>query len=642
MGRSWPKSLKSQTVACVSLAGFAALSAVGGFHPAAAATESSELLDELRSLSLEDLSRLSITALERRQQPLSEAAGSIFVITPEDIRRSGASNLPEALRLAPNLQVGRDTAAAYAISARGFNSFETANKLLVMIDGRSIYTPLYAGVLWDEQHVLLEDLDRIEVLSGPGGALWGANAVNGVVSIVTKNSAETQGPAARVMGGPVDRSATVRYGGRLAEQATFRIYASGFERDHTLTSTGADAIDDYDGVFGGWRADAAAGLSSVTFQGDVYRDEVQGGAGELSGGNVLARYRRDLGGEARLFLRAYYDRSERSAPGIETLTESADLLFQHTLAPFGRHEIIWGGGYRVYRDEFLAPAGVFVLDPAEDTIELGNVHMQDVIALHDDVDLTLGVKFEHSSFSGSEYLPSARLAWTPSDRLLLWAAVSRAVRTPVRIDRDLVAPGIFIGGPEYDSEELVAYEAGYRGRPTSNTSVSLSVFYNDYDKLRTTSLSPAGGFPAEFLNGYEGSTYGVEMWGDYQALDWWRLSAGLATLGKDFELKPGFTDVADPPSTGNDPELQLSLRSRMDLGARATFDAALRWVDELPDPAVPSYADLNARLAWRATDDVELSIQGANLLDESHPETSAAAAPFEARRSVQVAASWRF
>lgn len=603
--------------------------------PAAAAAQ----VEDLRDYSIEELARLEIFSVSRRREPISEAPSAIYVITPEEIRRSGVTSLPEALRLAPNLHVARDSASQYAISARGFNSVETANKLLVVIDGRSVYAPLHSGVFWDEEHVLLEDVRRIEVISGPGGATWGANAVNGVISVITKNSADTQGWAARGTYGSLDRTATARFGGKIGENASFRVYANAFNREHTLAPGGGDAMDGYDGVTGGFRTDWQAGSNRFTFQGDFFDDNI--GAGDLSGGNLLGRWTHDLDNGGWTMIRAYYDTSTREDVALYDETETADIFFQNALAPLGRHQLNWGGGYRYIHDIFRAP-GAFTLDPEQDHQELANLFLQDEISLKDTLTLTLGVKFEYSSYSDFDYLPSARLAWTPNDRTLLWAAASRAIRTPVRVDRDLVAEGIFLGGPNFGSEELIAYEAGYRGRPTQNTSVSVSVFLNDYDDLRNTALSADGGFPAQFLNQLHGQTYGVEVWGDWQATDWWRLSAGLTTLEKDFDLEPGATNIASPPSTGNDPSWQAKIHSRMDINERLRLDADLRWIDDLPNPAIPGYVELDARIGWMVTDDVELTLAGINLLDESHPETDAANFAQEARRGVHVGLRWGF
>jgi iron complex outermembrane receptor protein len=618
---------------CGGLSGAAAVFACAHAH--------SQSLADLRGLSLEELSQVSVTVVQRRSQPLQEAPGAIYVLTAEDIRRSGATTLPEALRLAPNLQVGRESANEWAISARGFNSTETANKLLVLIDSRSVYSPLHAGVFWDEEHVLLEDVERIEIVSGPGGALWGANAVNGVINVITRNSEDTQGMAGRATYGTLDSRAAARVGGPLGGNGAFRVYGSAFRTENTFTSTGANALDDYDGVSGGARADWRYGEgSTATLHAEAFDDNIL--AGELWGGYVRARVNHAFENQHRLFIQAYYDTTTRKGFISHDRTETLDVTVQHSWAPMGEHQIITGGGYRHTADRYFLP-GLFTLDPPEANQDLINAFVQDSYAITSDLSLTAGLKVEDSSFSGFEYMPSARLAWTLSDDVLLWAAASRAVRTPVRLDRDLVAPDIFIGGPIYRAEELVAYEAGYRGRPTARTSLSISFFVHDYDDLRTTTPLPGAVIlPAQFTNDLAGVTYGVEAWGDFQAADWWLLRAGLTTLEKDFDLRPGVLDIANPPSTGNDPSFQAMLRSRMNFGPDVEFDVGLRYVDDLPDPYVPDYVELDARMAWQATDALELSIVGINLLHEDHPETSAENPPNRIRRGVFVGANWGF
>lgn len=605
-------------------------------------SETGDQIETLRRLSIEELAQIEVTSVSRRPEAASRAPASIYVITDEDIRRSGAVNLGEALRLAPNLQVARDITPNYAISARGMNSYATANKLLVLVDGRSIYAPLYAGVLWDEEQVAIETIERIEVISGPGGTLWGANAVNGVINVVTRSAQDSQGWAARVSHGPLERVGILRYGGRLSENGAWRVYLRGFEQDHSLNAAGGANGDEFAGFTGGFRTDWQAGNDHFTLQGDLYENRYGTGAAETRGGNLVGRWTRELDGGASVMVQAYYDGSEREGATVMTESRVGDLAFQHTLAPRGRHEIVWGGGYRYITDLYSSPGGRIRLDPVEDDFQLANIYVQDTIELREDLELTAGLKLEHSTYSGMEYLPSIRLAWRPASEHMLWGAVSRAVRTPVRLDRDAVAPGLLIRGEDFDSESVIAWEAGYRTSLSGRASLSVSVFFNEYEGLRVLSFEPGTtNLPLRFLNGLDGNSWGVEAWGNYQLTGWWRLSAGLSTLEKDFSLRPGLTDLSNPQSTGNDPDYQAVLRSRMDFGS-FTFDADLRHVDDLPAPAVPSYTELNARLAWRATDRLEFALTGINLLDESHPETSSSGPPDEIRRSLYLTARLGF
>jgi iron complex outermembrane recepter protein len=607
-------------------------------------------LEELRRLSLEELGDIEITSVSRRPEPLSRAPAAVYVITNEDIRRSGALDLAEALRLAPNLEVARRDALAYAISARGFNSIEASNKLLVLIDGRSVYSPLHSGVFWDQQQVMLEDVDRIEVISGPGGTLYGANAVNGVINVTTKNARETTGALASVQAGNVDRQGAVRWGGRLGQSGAYRVYGMGFLRGHSVTAEGSNIDDDLRGRQGGFRSDWRAGDAAFTLQGDVYENRADGGAqvfngvlggGHIFGGNLLGRWNQQLGNGSALEVQTYINRDERSAPNSLDRIDTFDLQAQHNFKPNDRNEVVWGGGHRIVRDKFISTANPFVLDPPGRTLQLSNLFLQDTFALLDGVSLTLGTKVEYSSFNGFNYMPSARLAWQVAEGHLLWSSISRAVRTTSRIDRELVAPGIFAGGPDFKSEKLIAYEIGYRGRPSAATSLSVSAYYNHYDDIRTTSLSPGGGFPLIFANDLEGETHGVEVWGDWRVTSWWRLSGGVNAIEKNLHLKPGGSDISGRQSAGRDPGYQFFARSYLDFPGDVHLDFGFRAVDNLESPPVPAYVEFDARLAWQVTEGIELSIAGFNLIDDHHPETGTLPLS-EIRRGGYLGARWTF
>ncbi len=605
-----------------------------------AAAAEGDPVEELRNLSIEDLSNLEITSVSRRPQPLSAAPAAIYVITAEDIRRSGATSLPEVLRLAPNLQVARVNSRSYAISARGFGSFESANKLLVLIDGRSIYTTLHGGVLWDEHAVLLADIERIEVVSGPGGTLWGANAVNGVINIITKNAHDTEGGLVSGGYGSLDQHAELRYGGKLSEETALRVYGLGFGRGDSRLRDGEEAGDDWDGLQGGFRLDWQGVADAATIQGDLF--EFPSETNERTyGGNLLARWSHSFTGGSALVVQAFYDRVSRTSSAVEDAEEKLDISAQHTIRLGPSHTVVWGGGYRFSHDRFVAEAGPFTLLPRSRDIQLGNLFAQDTIALADDLSLTLGTKVEHSSFSGTELLPNARLAWQVAQDHLLWSAVSRAARTPTRIDRDLQAPGLVDPGRDFDSEELIAYELGYRGQLSSRASLSVSLYYNDYDELRALAISPDSGL-LEFDNVMEGHTYGLEAWGDYQVNGWWRLSAGVNLLEKDLHVVSPGTTLALDQHQGNDPEYQLSLRSSMDLSDDVDLDIGLRAIDDLPSPDVPGYIELDARVGWEVVDGLELSLVGNNLLHDQHPETGNPITRREIPRSVMLGASWKF
>ena len=524
-------------VAGLLLAGAAALPAAAQ-DTLDAPVQTYAALDEsmhLSDLSIEDLANVQITSVSKQPEPLSAAPSSVYVITNDDIRRSGAQSLAEALRLAPNLHVARIDALDYAISARGLNSFESANKLLVLIDGRSVYSSLFSGVDWDQQHVMLEDVERIEVISGPGGTLWGANAVNGVINVITRDARETDGLLVSVSGGTLDSVANVRYGGAF-NGGGWRAYVSGYQRGSMETATGLDVNDGWDGVQAGFRTDMALGPNGLTLQGDIHDNEIDqsiGLPGYVRGGNLLARWERRFEDASTLEVQAYYDRIRRKARGIYDALDAVDLQAQHAFRWRGRHQIVWGGGYRVHEDDFANFLNAFVINPLSKRTTLAHLFVQDRIALTPNLDLTLGVKYEDSSYTGADWLPNARLSWRVAERAMLWAAVSRVVRTPSRLERDLVFPGIVVNGT-FGTEKLVAWEAGYRGRPLADLSLSVSVFYNQYEDLRSNNFSPGGVLPVFVGNSVEGETWGVEAWGDWAVTPKWRLGAGFTALEKDF------------------------------------------------------------------------------------------------------------
>jgi len=577
---------------------------------------------DLTRLSLEELSMIEVTSVSRRPEALADAAAAIYVISGEDIRRSGATSLPEALRLAPNLNVQRVNSVDYAISARGFNGYETSNKLLVLVDGRSIYSTLHSGVFWDARDVMLQDVERIEVISGPGGALYGSNAMNGVINIITRSAAETPGTLISVGAGNEDADFALRHGGDLSGGGAWRAYLMGHVRGESRSPAGLEANDDAEGTRAGARADWAAGENRLTLQGDVFDNQVTvnenllGIETHVRGGNVLGRWSRPLAG-GELQVQAYYDRFEREEPGTLEESDTWDLSVQHAMER-GRHRLVLGAGHRVVDSRFAAPPGGAFLDPAERTLTLTNVFVQDQIALGAGVTLTLGAKFEDNSFSGQEFLPNVRLAWQRPGGDLLWGAISRASRTPNRIERDLTLPGFLVGG-EFQSETMTAYELGYRARPSSRMSFSINGFYNVYDDLRTVSATPATFLPFRLTNRGEAETWGVEAWGSYDISPTWRLSAGVSTLTKDYDSTSTLEDISGLVSVGDDPDYQVTVRSQHDLTDALELDIRLRAVDDLA--AVDGYVEADARLGWRLTDQLELSVTGRNLIEDRRVET---------------------
>lgn len=624
------------------LAGVCLIAGLAGSPALAQERDQPIVTGELEELSLEQLGDVQVTSVSGSAQSVGEAPAAIFVITGDDISRSGVRSIPVALRLAPNLQVARLDSANYAITARGFNhSSGTSNKLLVLMDGRIVYTPLYSGVFWDEQNAIMEDLDRIEVVSGPGGVLWGSNAVNGVINIVSRDAHETQGLLATGGLSESSRALGVRYGGRLGDEGAYRIYGLGLIRS-------ADEPNEWQNMQAGFRADWGGARDAFTLQGDLYggrQDQLAGQVSdtEISGANLLGRWTRRFAGGSEFSLQGYADRTRRDvASGITAEVNAAAIDAKYQFSLGDRHQVILGGGVRVTEDTFTPGPGTVFLSPDSRSLRTFNVYAQDTIALTDDLDLIAGLKLEDNDYTGAEYMPSVRLAWHPDQDSLLWAAISRTVRTPSRFDRDLINTGVLNGGPDFISETVVAYELGYRVQANERLWFSVSSYFNVYDDLRTLEATNAFVFPLEIRNGMSGEGYGVEAWGSYSLLDWWRLNAGLNWQQKDLEIDPGSTDVFGVAFAGNDPEWQLSLRSLMDLGERTQFDLTTRYVSELPSPAVDAYIAVDARLGYRLNDHFEISVTGYNLADDGRVEfINPSLPPIEMSRSVFISARWR-
>lgn len=608
---------------------------------------------DLKKLSIEALLDLEVTSVSKRPERLADAPASIFVITADAIRRAGAATLPDALRLAPNLQVARGDPSQYAISSRGFNN-TVGNKLLVLIDGRTVYTPLFSGVFWDQQELMLEDIERIEVISGPGATLWGANAVNGVINVITRSATETQGTLLSATAGDADQRYSLRYGGSAGRNGAFRVYGVLSEADRMPASDGTVARNAWERAQVGFRADWTLDRDAFTLQADAYRGETEhrGFVGpfeitplKVEGANVLARWTRQLSSGADFKVQAYYDHTRREdfilfGPRADVL----DLEFQHRL-PKGAHTIVWGGGYRHSSDD-IDPALFSRFIPQSRSLSWANIFVQDEIALNDTLALTAGLKLEDNDYTGIEHLPSLRLAWRPLERHMLWGAVSRAVRSPSRFDRDVYTPPagppfIVAGGPNFVSEVAKVVEIGYRVAPINTLTASVTVFHHDWDHLRSGTQLP---LPIYLANDIEGTTYGIEMWADWQVLGPWRLSAGWNTLHKNLKFKPGKGDTVgtDNPTLHNDPSYQWMLRSTVDLPANVELDVSVRGVDALTVQPIPEYTELDARIAWQPRPYLELALVGRNLLHDSHPEFGALPARYEIERSFSGQLIWSF
>lgn len=610
----------------------------------------------LKQLTLEQLMDVEITSVAKKEQRVGDTAAAIYVVTQEEIRRSGVTSIPEALRLAPGVTVSRINSSQWAIGVRGFGT-ELSRSVLVLIDGRSVYAPLFAGVYWDIQDTMLEDIDRIEVIRGPGGTIWGANAVNGVINIITKSAAETQGLLAVAGGGSEEKGfGGARYGGKIGENFSYRVYAKGFRRDAQFTPHVSD-FDDWQKGQGGFRTDWDLNKdNNLTVQGDLY----EGNSGlrqliskftapfskfvtkdaDVSGMNLLGRWRRTLSETSDLTLQAYYDRTFRREPRFQEERNTVDLDFQHRFRLTSQQELIWGLGYRYSRGDTDSLPTV-VISPRNRGDNLFTSFIQDEVRFFQDaLRLTVGSKFEHNDYSGFEFQPSARVLWKPAEQHSVWASVSRAVRTPTRVDEDIAVssapfPALplftrILGNTDFKPEKVIAYELGYRVQPTERFFVDLAAFYNHYDDLLsadvgTPFVEPPGLLiiPFQFNNRFKAAVYGGELSADWRWLDWWRWRFSYSHLHINLTKKRNNTDLATEQTTeGSSPQNQVALTAFIDLPGNFQFDGSFRYVDSLPAQNVGRYFNLDLRLGWHATKNLELSLVGQNLLQGHHAEWS--------------------
>jgi iron complex outermembrane receptor protein len=596
----------------------------------------------LKKLSLSELMDVEVTSVSRAPTPLSETAAAVQVITRDDIRRSGATTLPEALRLASNLQVAQVNAHDWAVTARGFNGASVntgslADKLLVMIDGRSVYTPLFGGVFWDVQHVALDDVERIEVVSGPGGTLWGANAMNGVINIITRSAEETQGGTVTLGAGSLlEKFGSARYGGAAGRNLFYRFWGQYFDADGTTRANGADGMDDWRFSQGGFRTDyRRSDTEHVTVQGDFYEGRDGSPATAFTNGqNVLARWQRATSPQSDWIVQLYVDRTRRTLPrtGFREELRTADIDVQHRFPLSGQSSVLWGVAYRHMWDNVKAGRS-FSFVPGKRTMRLASGFVQaELTPAGSAFKVTAGTKLEHNDDSGLEVQPGVRLAWTPPGRHTAWAAASRAVRSPARFDTNIVVGGTR-GSPDFAAENVVSYEMGYRVTPVDALSLSLATFYNRYSDLRSFNSSPTQP-GVVFGNDQEATTYGLELSGAFHPTAWWRMRGGYTYLEKSFRsLNANVLPFSDA-FEAQDPQNQMLLQSVMDLPRGLQFDFVARRVAELPatllNPRIPAYATADVRLAWRVAN-WELAAIGQNL-GGKHPEFASPVLPFEISR----------
>ena len=639
----------------------------------------------LADMSIEELMNESVTSVSKKDTKLAQSAAAIFVINQEDIRRSGVTSIPELLRMVPGINVARIDANKWAISSRGFNG-PWSGKMLVLIDGRSVYTPLFSGVQWDVQDLILEDIDRIEVIRGPGATLWGTNAVNGVINIITKRAEDTQGSLVSAVSGGEDRAiGSVRYGGKLGHAGHYRAYAKYFNRDNLVDSVGRGADDGWNQLRGGFRTDwKLSGNDSLTVQGDIYGGDSQhrrqtlislapplrasySDDDQVRGGNVLARWSHAFSSSSDIAVQSYYDRSERNSAVFSEYREKFDVDFQHHLALGNRHDVVWGLGVRNSDDSTVGSLGVS-FNPANYNQTLLNIFAQDQIMLvHDRVYLTLGTKLENNTFTGTEIQPNGRLLWTPDDRHSLWVALSRAVRLPSRADTGLRAnlaafPGkggslnllSVLGNPDFRSEELLAHELGYRIQPSKRLFVDVATFYNRYDSLLT--LEPAAAFlesnpspshlviPVRPDNKMHGKSYGAEVAANFNVTSRWKLSSGYTWLRLRLHPDASSNDSTAESAEGNSPSHQWVLRSQLTLPSNFEFDTTWYFVSKLANQNVPAYNRLDARLGWRFSEGLDFSLGIQNGLDPRHAEFGSGdlILSSQAKRTAYGRFTWRF
>jgi len=646
-------------------------------------TDNSDI--DFTQFSLEELKSVKITSASKMPENLSEIPAAVFVITQDDIRRSGATSIPEALRMAPGVEVARVSATEWAVNMRDLNQL-FANKLLVLMDGRSIYSHLASGVYWDIQDTVLEDIDRIEVIRGPGAALWGVNAVNGVINIITKKAADTQGGEVTALGGTEEGVGTARYGDAFANEGHYRIYAKYFDRGSLFQR---DAPIQDDSANSDWQSGRGGALmewkpngdrDNIFLQGEVFKNRYTAEIPVLTndaphvrqiqdtsrakGGHVLSRWTRTFSEKSDSVLQFFYDYYDKDIEYANVQANTLDLDFQHRFPFRDRHELIWGLNYRLILDRFQNSEEL-ILDPDEETLQYYSAFVQDRIRIVDRLNLTLGAKFEHNDYTGWEIQPSARLLWNPDDRHAFWGAVSRAARVPSRVEHDgmvqevalpdplasIQVPVVYrgMGDNRLEAETLVAYEVGYRFQPASSLWFDTTAFYNDYEDLIAYRYDHDGKIevkgapyvivPLHFDNSLRGESFGVELAAYWQATAFWLLQGSYTFL--ETNLNPDLLDTGENETyliPASNPRNQISLRSALNITPQLELDLWFRYVDRLNENNVDEYTSLDARLAYRPTDRLELSVVGQNLLEPRHAEFSS----IEVERSIYLKADWCF
>ena len=646
---------------------------------------------DVTSMSLEDLMNMQVTSVSKRSQKVADAAAAVFVITQEDIRRSGATSIPDALRMVPGLEVAQIDQNKWAIGSRGFNG-RFDNKLLVLIDGRSVYTPLFSGVYWNVQDVVLEDVDRVEVIRGPGATLWGANAVDGVINIITKSAKATQGGLVSAGAGSQEATAeTVRYGSKVKDNTYYRVYGKYYDWYPSIDPTGTTASDGWHALRGGFRLDSnATTRDSITVQGDIYHDNfgetltvpsltsptlwsTYPNNGYESGGDLLGRWNHSFS-RSSTSLQMYYDRTNISDPTVFGDHESVyDIDFQHDIHLGESQELVWGLGYRSIQDSNGSSFTV-ALQPAQSSLNQYSAFVQDEVSLLDNrMHVTVGSKFEHNPFTGFEFEPNVRVLGTLTNKQSVWAAVSRAVRTPalteegLQLNEAVIPPGVpplnsplpvveaIFGSRQFGSEDLLAYEVGYRVQATNSFSLDVAAFYNNYTNLRSAEPgapilvgSPVPSYvvlPFVASNKMSGGTYGIEPFAEWKILPRWKLMGSYSFLRMNIHKNADSLDPTPDLPNGESPRHQYYFRSSLDLPKNFEQDLMLRYVDKLPGLNIPSYYSLDLHVGWKPISQIQLSFGAQNLLNSQHLEFIPEfinTLPTQVRRTYFGSIAWTF
>jgi iron complex outermembrane receptor protein len=639
---------------------------------------------DLTQVSLEDLMNIQVTSVSKKEQKLAKAGAAIYVITQEDIRRSGATNIPDLLRMVPGVDVARVDQNSWSVSIRGFSDLY-GRKLLVLIDGRSVYTPTFSGVFWDQQDVPLEDIERIEVIRGPGGTVWGANAVNGVINIMTKSAKATQGGLFSAGGGSQQTEGLAQYGGKLGTAGMYRAFGKYFNVDNSTLPLGGRAADGWHGYHGGFRSDwDLTPRDTLTVQGDI----LQANEGETvstvfskalpesgtfnnrveyQAGNILGRWNHSFLNGSETSFQFYEDHLRRSEDGLNASLNTVDLDFSDHVAIGSRHDIVWGAGYRVTSDKIL-PGYAITFQPDHRTDNLYSTFLQDEIKVTNTLSLVLGSKFEHNAYTGFEYEPSAQLVWTPTSRHAVWASASRAIRQPSRADTGirLDQSTFHLGGgagfgvvqvsgsPHPKAEQLRDFEIGYRSQISTRLSVDITAFTSFYRHLETSepgtpffALSP--GFPhlvvpVVFDFKAHAHNSGLETFANWNLTRAWKISPGYSFLSMNVLRDPSSQDTQIERASGSSPRHQFQIHSLANLRRNLDWDSSLTYVGGLAKGNIPGYARVDTRIGWRFGESGEISIVGQNLLSPRHAEFSDGAIVGHTliERSVFAKVTWRF